>query len=207
MSKENKETQIDGVENVHNALSKSEAFVEKNQKPILIGFAAVVLVICAILSYNNYYLQPKEKEAQEAIYKAQQNFARDSFNLALNGDGINAGFLEIIDNYGMTNTADLAKAYAGVSYKMLGEYEKSISYLKNFEADDQLLTPALKGAIGDCYLELGEKAKAISFYQKAVASNNDIISGYRSETDQPSFERSWKGLVKINGWMFCFLTQ
>ena len=176
MAKGKKGTQIQEFENVQNALSKSEAFVEKNQKVLFYGFVAVIVVICAVLGYKNYYLLPKQKEAQEAIFKAEQYFAKDSFQLALDGDGINLGFLAIIDEYGMTNTANLAKAYAGVSYKMLGDYEKAISYLKKFDEDDMALTPALKGAIGDSYLEMGEKEKAIAFFQKAAASDNDVIS-------------------------------
>ncbi len=176
MAKGKKETQIQEFENVQNALSKSEAFIEKNQKMLFYGFVAIIVVICAVLGYKNYYLLPKQKEAQESIFKAEQYFTKDSLQLALNGDGVNLGFLAIIDEYGMTNTADLAKAYAGVCYKLLGDYEKAISYLKNFDADDMALTPALKGAIGDCYLELGEKDKAIAFFQKAAASNNDVIS-------------------------------
>lgn len=176
MSKKKQETQIQEFENVQNALSKSEAFIEKNQKVLLYGFIAVILAVCAVLGYQNYYMIPKEKEAQELIFKAEQHFAKDSFQLALDGDGENLGFLAIINEYGMTQTADLARAYAGISYKALGEYEKAISYLKLFDEDDMVLTPALKGAIGDCYLELNENDKAISFFQKAVASNNEIIS-------------------------------
>jgi len=174
--KETKGTQIQEFENVQNALSKSEAFVEKNQKKLFYGFAAIILVISAVLAYQNYFLAPKEKEAQELIFRAEQYFAKDSFQLALDGDGINLGFLAIIDEYGSTRTGNLAKAYAGVSYKALGDYETAIFYLKKFNANDIAVTPALQGAIGDCYLELGEKEKAISFFQKAIASNNDVIS-------------------------------
>jgi tetratricopeptide (TPR) repeat protein len=174
--KEKKGTQIQEFENVQNALSKSEAFIEKNQKMLLYGFAAIILIVCAVLAYQNYFLTPKQRDAQELIFKAEQYFAKDSFQLALDGDGENLGFLAIIDEYGMTNVADLAKAYAGISYKALGDYEKAISYLKNFDAGDMALTPAVKGAIGDCYLELGEKEKAIAFFQKAAAANNDVVS-------------------------------
>ena len=174
--KEKKGTQIKEFENVQNALSKSEAFIEKNQKMLFYGFIAIILIVSIVLGYQNYYLAPKQKEAQEAIFKAEQYFAKDSFQLALHGDGMNLGFLAIIDEYGMTETANLAKAYVGISYKALGDYETAISYLKKFDADDMALTPALEGAIGDCYLEMGEKEKAINFFQKAIASNNDVIS-------------------------------
>ena len=174
--KETKGTQIQEFENVQNALSKSEAFVEKNQKPLLYGFAAIILIVSAVIGYQNYFLVPKEKEAQELVFRAEQHFKRDSFELALHGDGENLGFLAIIDEFGRTSTGDLARAYAGISYKALGDYEKAISYLKNFDAGDMALTPAVKGAIGDCYLELEEKEKAIAFFQKAAAANNDVVS-------------------------------
>jgi tetratricopeptide (TPR) repeat protein len=171
-----KGTEIKEFENVQSALTRSEAFIEKNQKILLYGLLAVLIVVFGILAYKNYYVEPKERVAEELIYKAEEYFAQDSFLLALEGDGENLGFLDIINEYGMTKTADLAKAYAGICYKSLGEYEKAISYLKNFNEKDQALTPSVKGAIGDCYLGMGEKEKAISFFQKAAAANNEIIS-------------------------------
>jgi tetratricopeptide (TPR) repeat protein len=176
MTKQKKGTEIKEFENVQNALSKSEAFIEKNQKILLYGLFAVLIVVFGTLTYKNQYLEPKENEAKELIYRAEQYFAQDSFRLALEGDGESLGFLTIIDEYSMTNTADLAKAYAGICYKSMGEYEKAISYLKDFNKKDQALTPSIKGAIGDCYLGMGNKEEALSFFKKAAATNNEIIS-------------------------------
>ena len=176
MAKGKKGTQIQEFENVQNVLSKSEAFIEKYQKPLLYGLIGVVVAVFAVLGFKDYVLAPQTKEAQEAIFKAEQYFARDSFQLALNGDGENLGFLAIIDEYGITGTAKLAKAYAGVCYKAMGDYETAISYLKSFNAGDKVLSPALKGAIGDCYLELEDNDKAISFFKEAVNSENEVIA-------------------------------
>ncbi|MCB9018590.1 MAG: tetratricopeptide repeat protein [Paludibacteraceae bacterium] len=173
---EKKETQIEGFENVQNALGKSEAFVEHNQKPLMIGVGAIVLLVCAVLCYKTYYVAPREQAAESVIYKAEQYFARDSFRLALNGDDNVMGFLDIIDEYGSTKSGKLAKVYAGLCYKNMGEYENAIKYLKTLDADDELLTPAVKGSIGDCYFELGENGKAIDFYKKAAAVDNEMIS-------------------------------
>jgi len=176
MAKGKKETQTQEFESVQNALSKSEAFVEKNKTMLLGGLIVVIVVVCAALLYRNHVSIPREQEAHEAIFGAEQLFARDSFQLALDGNGKDLGFLAIIDEFGSTEAGNLARAYAGVSYKMLGEYEKAISYLNKFSASDMSLSPALKGAIGDCYLEMGDKNKAVSFFQKAADSNNDVIA-------------------------------
>ncbi len=185
MAKEKKETQIQEFESVHNALSKSEAFVEKNKTILLGGLIAVIVVVGVVLLYRNHVLIPKEQEAHEAIFKAEQYFVKDSFQLALDGDGNNLGFLAIIEEYGMTDAGNLAQAYAGVCYKMLGEYETAISYLNKFSANDMSLSPALEGAIGDCYLEAGEKENFEQLIPEGfvVESDDSDLSLYEPEVD------------------------
>ena len=105
------------------------------------------------------------------MFKAQMYFERDSFNLALNGDGNYSGFLDIIDDYNWTKAADLSKYYAGVSYLYLGKYDKAIEYLKSFGGNDKIVSSMALGAIGDAYSELNNMDDAISFYKKAARNN------------------------------------
>ena len=171
-------TSVEVFENMDNALSTSEAFVEQNKQPILIGLGVLALVIIAVMCFKTYYLAPKEQAAKESIFKAEQLFAKDSFQLALDGNDDVMGFLEIIDEYGSTDAGNLAKAYAGVCYKMLGNNDDAIKYLDKFDADDNMIQPAIKGAMGDCYWDNGEVEKAISFYKKAASANNDVITPF-----------------------------
>ena len=108
---------------------------------------------------------------------AENYFEKDSFNLAINGDGNYLGFLDIIDDYGITKSANRAKYYAGVSYLYLGEYEVAIDFLKSFKTDDLLLAPVAAGAQGDALVELGEMDKALKQYKKAYSvSENEFTT-------------------------------
>ncbi|MDD4922033.1 MAG: tetratricopeptide repeat protein, partial [Bacteroidales bacterium] len=159
------------------ALSRSEQFIEKNQKNILIGLAAIVIIVAGTLFFRHSYLAPKEEAAQKMIFIGEQYFAIDSFKVALQGNGAEyIGFEGIIDEYGATKTADLAAAYAGLCYKNMGNYEKAIDYLSKSDADDIMVSPALTGAIGDCYVELGKADKAVSFFEKAADSDNELLA-------------------------------
>jgi tetratricopeptide (TPR) repeat protein len=109
-----------------------------------------------------------EKEAKAQMFVAEQYFERDSFNLALYGDGGELGFIDIIDEYSVTQTANLASYYAGISFLHIGEYESAIEHLKGFESDDQIISQMALGAIGDAYSELEEYDKSFSFYMKAA---------------------------------------
>jgi tetratricopeptide (TPR) repeat protein len=149
------------------ALDKTEAFVEKHKKIFLIALAIIIVIIGGYFGYKKFYLEPKIQEASESMFMAEKYFAKDSLNLALKGDGVNAGFLEIIDNYSMTPSGNLANYYAGVCYLRLGQYQNAINYLSEFESDDQIVGPIALGDIGDAYMELGQVNEAIEYYIKA----------------------------------------
>jgi tetratricopeptide (TPR) repeat protein len=172
--KDNTEERIVAVEE---ALSSSEQFIEKNQQILTYIVVGIIVIILAFFGYKKYVMAPKEKAAEVAIFNAQYYFEQDSLDLALEGDGANAGFLEIIDDYGSTKEGNLAKYYAGICYLNKGEYETAIDYLKKFSSDDQVLSSMALGAIGDSYMQLGDADKAADYYMKAANKNkNDFVS-------------------------------
>ncbi len=171
------EQKHDELENVENVLSASEAFIEKYQKQLLIGVGTIVLVVLLALSFRNFYLQPRENDAENEMYKAQSYFERDSFKVALDGDGVNfIGFKEIASEYSLTSSGNLAAAYTGICYYKLGQYQDAIKYLSQYDGDDTYFTTTVIGLTGDCYVDLGETSKAISYYEKAADMNNMVMS-------------------------------
>lgn len=175
-NKNTKDVTEERLEAVEEALTRTERILEKHQKNILTGIAVVIVIILGYFSFQKYYLEPKEKEASEQMWMAEKYFGLDSLQLALNGDGNYYGFLDIIDEYGITKSANLANYYSGVCYLQLGQYEKAIDYLSDFDSDDQILAPMAKGAIGDAYMELGETEKAGSYYLDAADKENNAFT-------------------------------
>ncbi|MDR2389253.1 MAG: CDC27 family protein [Tannerellaceae bacterium] len=159
-------------------VSKSEQFIEKNQKSILYGIAIVTLLVGAVLGIQHGYLIPQEKKAAAVLFKGEQYFGKDSFALALYGNEADyPGFESIISDYGITKSGNLAKAYAGICYYKLGEIDKAIEQLKSFGGKDKILSPAITGLIGDCYVNAGKVKEAIGYFEKAAKqANNEIIS-------------------------------
>jgi TolA-binding protein len=166
-----------GFQSVENALSRTEQYIEENQKSLTIIILAIVVVVGGYLGYKKFYLEPTNHEAQTDMYIAEQYFEQDSFKLALNGDGQNFGFLEIIDEYSVTKTANLAHYYAGICFLRTGKYEDAIKHLEKFDSDDIMVASMALGAMGDCYMELGNKEKAAALYLKAgTRKKNSFIS-------------------------------
>ena len=170
------ETLVDIVE----VRDSAQSFVDNNQQLIFGALVALVLAIGGVFAYNNFYMKPRQVEAEEQMFRAQEQFEQDSFALALtNPGGGYMGFLDIIDSYGGTAAGNSAKYYAGISYLNLGKYEAAVDYLQQFKAKGSI-TPIMKyGAMGDAYSELQDFDSAMKYYKKAVGeSENDFLTPY-----------------------------
>jgi len=164
-------------ENIEETLTKTEQFIVSNQKTISIAVGIIVLIILGFFGYQRYIIQPKAKEAQNQMYAAQRFFENDSIEKALYGDGNSLGFIDLADEYGNTKPGNLANYYAGICFLKKGDYQQAIDYLKNFNDESEMVGPMATGAIGDAYLELGEKDKAAAYYIEAAnQDDNDLTT-------------------------------
>jgi len=177
MAKYNKEVPEDKFESIESALTRTERYVEENQKSLTIIVGAIVIAVGIYFGFTKWYLNPREEEAQKQMFVAEQYFEKDSFNLALNGIGSYPGFLTIIDDYGLTKSAKLANYYAGICYKNLGKFNEAIDLLKKFDSDDKMISNIALGAIGDCYSEINNPDEAVKYYKRAANNvKNDFTS-------------------------------
>ena len=176
MAKQDTKQAEERLENVEEALSKTELWIEEHQKTLWGILIALLVVAFAIFGINRYR-QKRNETASKQIFNAEAAFEKENYDVALNGDGNNVGFLDIISNYGSTKTGKLASYYAGICYMKQGNYNDAIEYLKKYSNNDQILSAMALGAIGDCYMELGNNAEAANYYGKAARKNpNDFTS-------------------------------
>ena len=112
---------------------------------------------------------PREEKASTALAKAQDLFGQGEFQKALNGDKTMEGFLAVAENYGGTDAANLAKAYAGLCYANMAKWKEAVTYLEDFSArEDMMISPAVTGALANAYANTGDVDKAISTFKKAA---------------------------------------
>jgi tetratricopeptide (TPR) repeat protein len=178
MMKEKQESTAEQkVESIESALTKTERYIEENRKSLSIIFGGILAIVLIYVAFTKLYLGPREDKAINQMYIAEQYFEKDSFRLALNGNGIYPGFLEIIDDYGFTKAANLAKCYAGICYLHLGDYNNAITYLEKFDSNDKMISIIALGGIADAYAELGKTDDAIKYYLRAADNvKNDLTS-------------------------------
>jgi predicted negative regulator of RcsB-dependent stress response len=140
---------------------------------ILTALTVLLIAVGGYLVYKYFFQKPKAQKAADAIFKAQQYYAQDSFRLALNGDGLNPGFLKIISNYGGTEAGELARFYAGASYLQSGDAANAIKQLKDFSTDSKPVQARAYKLLADAYAETGKNKEALENYKKAARHFED----------------------------------
>jgi tetratricopeptide (TPR) repeat protein len=167
----------DPEERVEQALSQTEEFLHRNGRVLLIILAVAVLLVGGWFAYKHLYMAKRAEKAAAAMYVAQQNFAQGLWDVALEGDGNNVGFLDIIATYGSTPEANLAKHYAGISYLERGEQDKALDYLEQYKPTEGVPNAIVNaqnlGLQGDIKADNGELTAAAELYAKAVKAGDD----------------------------------
>ena len=178
MSKKKSDKAEVRVEGVEQALTKAEYFIETYQKQIVWVISAILGIVVLYMAFQRFYVEKKSLEAAGQMYPAEQYFFEaNDWERALEGDGNNPGFVDIMDEFRFTKSANLAKYYAGICYLRLGAYEEAISCLSKFKSKDVILSSIALGGIGDAYAQLDDWEKAVLFYKKAAErKSNDFTS-------------------------------
>lgn len=157
---------------IGDVIAKSENFIEKNQKKIIIIASAIVIVVLAFFGLRKWYFEPREVTAAESMFAAENTLAANDYQTALNGNDEMLGFVDIIDQYGCTKAGNLAKYYAAICEMQLGNFSNAIDYLKSYKGKDTFTKIQAVILNGDAELELGNKEAAIKLYEKAVSMDN-----------------------------------
>ena len=175
-----KNTNQDPEVAIEAALGKTEMFLQKNGRMLLIVLGIIAIVIGGYFGYKYLYVAHRAEKAGSMMFVAEQQFAIDSFALALNGDGNNAGFLDVIAKYGSTPQGNIASHYAGICYLQLGELDNALKYLGRYKMTDgapnTIINAQNYGLQGDIFVQKGEYDKAIEKYTKAIEVGDNSFS-------------------------------
>lgn len=183
-SAEEESTTAEVFNSLDEGAGRFETWVAENQKYIYVILGIAVVAVIGYIGYTRFIHAPKQQEAANEMAQAENYMSSalrangaqsDSlYNLALNGGEGKYGFLDIIDNYGGTDAANLAHYNAGFAYLRTGKYKEAIEQLEDFSSDDDIMGPLATGGIGDAFLQLDQPEEALGYYEKAAnkASNS-----------------------------------
>lgn len=159
---------VETVDHNEAVIARAKDFWSQYGKTLVIASVAVILVAGGYLGYKYFYKAPNEAKAADYMFKAEQYYRADSAKLALDGDGINPGFLKVISRYSGTEAGNLAGFYAGDCYLKLGDNTNAIKYLKDFSTSSKMVQARAYKLLGDAYADTQKNSEAFDYYKKAA---------------------------------------
>lgn len=184
MSKITKSQSEDPEVVIESALNRTEQFIEKKGKVMLIALTAIVLCVGGYFAYQHLYKTPQAQKAATAMFNAQYQFEQEEFENALKGTSSYSGFEQIAKEYSSLPQGNLAKHYAGICNLYLGKYQEALDYFKSFSGVDGAIGTIISaqnyGLMGDAYVELNDMQNGVQMYEKAAAlsDNGDTAPTY-----------------------------
>lgn len=162
-------------EEILESVSATDKFYNEHKKAIWGTVAAIIVIVLGVLAYNKFVYQAQVAEALEQAYPAEMSFANGEYELALNGDGNNLGFADIIDTYG-AKAGKSMPFYAGVCELQLGNYQSALDYLKQYKGKEVILAARAKACEGDAYVGLEDYSSAVKCFEQAAATADNVFA-------------------------------
>ena len=164
-----KTNQEDVILDVDELYSKSEQFVDKNRKQLTLGLGGAAALILVVIGYSSLVVAPQNTAAEEAAFMAEHYFAKDSADLAMLGDGLNAGLEEILSDHSGTPAAARAAFELGIIHRDAARFEEAVEAFDAAGFSDDVFGPLTDANIGDCLVELGDLEGAEGHFASAAS--------------------------------------
>ena len=149
--------------------SRAQSFYDQNKTAVIGAVIALVVLIGGSVGYY-YYSTSQENTAQQLMADATQAYLQSNYQEALTGSetDFTVGFEQIINNYSMTDAANLARYYVAVCEYNLGNPQQALSYIEAYEIPEGIMGVGPISFNGVLLTDLGNHAEAAKMYIKAA---------------------------------------
>jgi TolA-binding protein len=164
-----------------NVYVKASSFYYANKRYVSYAVTGLVVVIAATLIFINNRRASNEKAATELgrVYGLyDQANSPTQYQQAIDGQrerGV-MGLKAIVDNYGNTESGEIARFYLANAYYNLGKYDEALQQFESFSSSNKLLEASAQSGIASCHEAKGEFGKAASSYEKAAGMVTNQIN-------------------------------
>lgn len=166
MAKKKNESARTTLEEVNESLSTAAQRIEANKKYIYYALGAIAVVVLLALGYIYGIRNPNMQKAKESIAKADMAYLQGDTTAALQE------YEKVFDAYN-NKPAERAAFNAAIILYQQGKNKEAAAYLEKYEGEGNMVAPASKSLLGDCYVNMKQYDKALAAYDKAIQLSGD----------------------------------
>lgn len=157
------------------SLSKAEAFIAKNNKKIVGGLIAAVVLAVLVLVVRS--INENKVEAGQEAFTFTENTALMAVDSLSNAAAL-ADLEAYLDEFG-GKAVGIASFEAGIAAYEVKDFAKAIEYFSEYKGEDAIFNARALACIADCHVELGNYEEAYKNYVAALeTADNDLAAEY-----------------------------
>ncbi len=154
------------LEEVNESLSTAAQRVEENKKYIYYALGAIAAIVLIAVGYIYGVRNPNLQKAKEGMATADLAYLQGDTAKALKE------YEKVFDAYS-NKPAERAAFNAAIILYQQGKNKEAAAYLEKYNGEGNMVAPASKSLLGDCYVNMKQYDKAIAAYDKAIQLSGD----------------------------------
>jgi TolA-binding protein len=144
---------------------KDQLKTNKTVRLITIAVGALLIGIVGFILYKKFIKEPKELKAKEQFHIGLNYAAQDSVDLAIKETQF------FVNKYDGTKGGENAQFTLARMLMEKGKFKEALNELEGVDFDDTFGKVFVLGLQGDCYSEMKNLDKALTYYLKASSTN------------------------------------
>jgi tetratricopeptide (TPR) repeat protein len=146
---------------------KNEFKTNKKVRMITIGVGAILVLVLGYFAYHQFIWKPGNVKSTEVGYAGLNYAAIDSTDLAI------SELTPVVKKYDGKVGGEVAQFVLARQLMAKGEFKKALDNLEGVNVEDTYVRVYAVGLQGDCYSEMKDYDKAVSYYLKASKANEN----------------------------------
>jgi TolA-binding protein len=158
-------------------LVQAENFFVQYKQYVTYGVIGLIVLTVIAFIYTNNRKADQEKAAIE-LSKITQMYQMDQYETSIKGipEKNVMGLQKIVDNYGSTESGEMAKVYLANCFFATGKIDEALKYYEDFGGSmTEMKVAALAGAAA-CYESRKDYKRAAELFEKAGSKYSSVPS-------------------------------
>ena len=149
------------------ATARSMTLFEEHRTLLISAAVGLLALIIGVIAFN-WWQGKQDVAAAEALGSVLAAYEQGNLEQALNGTTDQPGLLAIADEYGSTDTGNLATFYAADALYQLGRYDDALRYFEQYDAGSDILGASALAGQAAIHEQQGDTAEAARLYRRAA---------------------------------------
>ena len=140
----------------------------ENNRNLVYGIGVAIVIVALLIAGMAWNSARRNDQALERMATAVQQYEAGNYQIALDGDISFMGLVDIAEEYGGTDSGNLAKFYAADALFRVGDLDRALEYFRSYDKEGDYLGASAFAGEAAIHEVQGDFDRAGNLYMRAA---------------------------------------